>query len=164
MNLARKGKPEYGQSYEAHCLEIYKLFVEMADRISQRRQTANSFFLSINTALIAAVGYVGFGKKDGISPEFYILIAAAGMVLCGLWFFLILSYRNLNTAKFKVIHEIEKLLPLAPYDAEWDIAGKGKKPWVYWPFTHIEMIVPWVFFALHTFVLLSGQSQRDCFW
>ena len=34
-------------------LEQYKLYVEMADRISSRRQNANSFFLSINTAIVA---------------------------------------------------------------------------------------------------------------
>jgi len=155
MNLISKGKADYGENYESHCLEIYKTFVEMADRISQRRQSANSFFLSINTAVIAAISYVSFGNKGENSPEFYGLVALSGMVLCFLWFCLILSYRNLNTAKFKVIHQIEQLLPIAPYDAEWEIAGRGEKPWLYWPFTHIEMIVPWVFFALHTFVIVS---------
>ena len=39
---------KYGEKYKEHLLEQYKLYVEMADRISGRRQTANSFFLSIN--------------------------------------------------------------------------------------------------------------------
>ena len=30
--------------------ELYKLAVEMADRVSARRSLANSFFLTINTA------------------------------------------------------------------------------------------------------------------
>ncbi|RDD97660.1 hypothetical protein DTW92_07525 [Paracoccus pantotrophus] len=33
-------------------LEIYKMLVEMADRVSQRRQSANSFYLTVNTAII----------------------------------------------------------------------------------------------------------------
>jgi hypothetical protein len=38
-----------------HYLELYKLAVEMADRVSARRATANAFFLTINTALFAFV-------------------------------------------------------------------------------------------------------------
>ncbi len=34
-------------------LELYKLAVEMADRVSARRATANAFFLTVNTALLA---------------------------------------------------------------------------------------------------------------
>lgn len=156
MNLVRKPKSEYGECYEAHCVEIYKLYVEMADRISQRRQTANSFFLSINTAVIGAVGYVRFGEETKVGPEFYVLVALAGLVLCFLWFCLILSYKRMNTHKFAVIHNIEQLLPLAPYDAEWEAAG-GSKNWIkHTPFTYIEMLVPWVFFLLHLFVLIYG--------
>src|SRR5256885_4461010 len=45
-------------------LEQYKLYVEMADRISSRRLTANSFFLTINSAIIALGGYAAlrFGE------------------------------------------------------------------------------------------------------
>lgn len=148
------GRGEYQGDYELHCLDIYKLCVEMADRISARRQTNNSFFLSINTAIVAAVGYVGFGTNKNIGAEFYGVIALAGMVLSVLWFYLILSYKNLNTHKFNVILAIEELLPLRPYGAEWDMAGKGKEPLIYWPFTHIEKLIPWVFFVIHFVVFL----------
>ncbi len=49
-------KSEYGEAYRGHVLEIYGRVVEMADRVSQRRQSANSFFLSLNSALVAFVG------------------------------------------------------------------------------------------------------------
>ncbi len=39
-------------------LDQYKLYVEMADRISQRRATANTYFLSVNSAILAFVGYL----------------------------------------------------------------------------------------------------------
>jgi hypothetical protein len=47
---------QYGDQYTAHRLEQYKLYVEMADRIGARRQAANTFFLTINTALLAFLG------------------------------------------------------------------------------------------------------------
>ncbi len=53
-----RGVPEeqYGLQYRADLLDIYKLYVEMADRISQRRQSANSFFLTLNSVIVALVG------------------------------------------------------------------------------------------------------------
>ncbi len=156
MKLKPQSEDDYGDLYKAHCLEIYKMFVEMADRISTRRQSANSFFLSINTVVIGAVGYVGFGAKT-VDPEFYVMVAGAGVCLCFFWFCLIVSYRNLNSAKFKVVHEIEQVLPLAPYDAEWEAAGQGRRPLVYMPLTYIEMLVPWVFLLLHAFVFIAGR-------
>ena len=144
---------QYGQNYKPHLLEQYKVYVEMADRISARRQTANSFFLSVNTAIIALIAYVNFGSDK---TDFYWLVSLAGMILCYMWYRLIRSYKGLNTAKFKVVHEMEQKLPFAPYDIEWDKAGRGENPKLYLPFTHTEMIIPWVFFAVHVVVFLES--------
>ncbi len=135
-----------------HRLEQYKLYLEMADRISSRRQSANSYFLTLNTALLSLVGYLSLGEGK---PKWYWLIAVVGMILSYMWYRLIRSYKDLNTAKFKVIHEIETKLPIAPYDAEWEAVGRGKAPKLYLPFTHVEKVVPWIFGVLHAVVLLQ---------
>ena len=44
---------DYGDNYQAHLLEQYKLYVEMADRISQRRDHANRFYASAVSAIVA---------------------------------------------------------------------------------------------------------------
>lgn len=54
------------------------------------------------------------------------------------------SYRQLNSGKFKVIHEIEKELPIAAYDKEWEILGRGKQPGKYLQLTRVEQWVPLV--------------------
>ena len=146
-------KASYGENYEAHSLEIYKLYVQMADNISVRRQSANSFFLAVNTAVIGVVGYVG-----GTSGKWNWIISLAGMVLCYAWYRLIRSYKDINSGKFKVVHEIEKELPLSPYDAEWEALGRGKDPKLYLPFTRIEIWVPGIFGALHAIVLFLSIS------
>lgn len=145
---------EYGPNYKPHLLEQYKLYVEMADRISSRRQSANSFFLSVNTAIIALISYINLGSMNDSS--FYWLVSLAGMALCFMWYRLVRSYRDLSTAKFKVIHEMEAKLPVAPYDLEWEKVGKGKNSKLYLPFTHIETRIPWIFFVIHAFVLLNS--------
>lgn len=149
-------KPQYGNEYVSHCLEIYKLAVEMADRISQRRQTANAFFLSINTLIIGGIGYVAVAKAPAMDRSFQGAVAIAGTALCFLWFSLIVAFKQMNTHKFQVIHEIEALLPLAPYTEEWRIAGRGKDWSRYVPFTVVEMCVPWVFLVLHQVALLGA--------
>jgi len=66
----------------------------------------------------------------------------------------------LNSGKFKVIHEIEKRLPLSPYDAEWEAIGRGKDSKLYLPFTRVETTVPWVFLVLHLLVIVCGMPWK----
>lgn len=140
----------HNDKWYSHLLDQYKLYVEMADRISNRRASANSYFLSVNSAIIAFVGYLS-AKGDG---EYMWMLALGGISLSVLWESLITSYRNLNTAKFAVIHKIEKRLPISPYEAEWDAMERGKNPKLYRPISHIEQGVPYIFMVLHSIVLI----------
>jgi hypothetical protein len=137
--------------YQAHLLEQYKLYVESAQRISDRRQSSNSYFLAVNSALLAFVGYA-FPKE---STEYLWLLGLAGMTLSYLWYRIVRSYRDLNSAKFLVIGTIENRLPLRTFAAEWVAMGEGKNPRLYKPVTHVEIGVPWIFFALHVFVVVK---------
>lgn len=148
------GAAEYGENYASHVLQMYQLYLEMADRISTRREKANTFFLTLNTGMIAFLGYlVGVGQLS-YSQSWLSFVSISGIVICYLWHKIIRSYRNLNTAKFKVIHEIERLLPLKPYDAEWEYVGRGVKPKLYVPLTHVEAAIPLVFLILHLSVMI----------
>lgn len=138
------------EKWHSHLLDQYKLYVEMADRISQRRATANTYFLSLNSAILGFVGYLT--AKD--SQEYMWMLALGGIALTILWEALITSYSNLNTAKFKVIHKIEKRLPISPYEAEWVAMGEGKNSELYRPISHIERGVPYVFIVLHIIVFI----------
>lgn len=140
--------------YQDHLLEQYKVYLESTDRISSRRQNANSFFVTINTALIALVSYMHLGSAT--STKYYWLVALAGMAISYMWYRLIRSYRDLNYAKFKIIHQIEKKLPLNLFDTEWEVVGSGKKSSTYLPFTHIEIGIPWIFFVLHIFAFYQS--------
>jgi hypothetical protein len=136
-------------SLKAEVLAIYQMYVGMADKISERRQTANSFFLALNSAMISLGGYTAVKEQDAIPVGLIWLTAAAGVLISMLWLRLILSYRDLNSAKFKVIHHLEKLLAVSPYDAEWQVVGQGEKSWLYLPFSHIELWVPVGLMAIH---------------
>lgn len=143
-NLLSVSEAEYGKHYRDHCLALYQGYVESADRISDRRHSANTFFLTVNTALLGITGYLQAAGADLLW-----LVALAGIVLGYTWFRLIRSYRSLNTAKFEVIHDIERQLPFALYDAEWEQLKRGEDAKVHTPFSKVEAMVPVVFMVLH---------------
>jgi hypothetical protein len=132
----------------------YRLYLELLDKISERRQTANSFFLTVNTGLCALIGYI-FSKEA--APELRPLlwfIPIAGVLLSYFWLRLVQSYRDLNTAKFTVVHLIEERLLLAPYKAEWIALGEGNDPRRYRPLTHLEIWVPRSFMIMYGGLLI----------
>jgi len=154
MNLLNK---EIKDAEDAKLIfEQYKLYVEMADRISQRRMSANTFFISVNTLLFAATSFL-----DDASTTWKLAIGALGLILCFAWYYTINSYRQLNSGKFKVIHEVEKLLPLNGYAYEWEVLGSGEKKSKYWPLSHVEKIVP-VVFAVAYLVFIIYQAVATC--
>ena len=150
--LIGTAKESYGDKYHDHLLEQYKKYLDMADKLSDRRSAANTFFLTINTGLISAFGLMNL-VSDKRSNFLFITGGVAAILLSYSWYRLIRAYRDLGTAKFKVVHEIEALLPIRPFDAEWEAVGRGENRQLYWPFTHIERFVPWIFILLYALVI-----------
>jgi hypothetical protein len=142
-------------------LELYKLAVEMADRVSARRATANAFLLTVNTALLA---FVSSGSLNMLW-----LVALAGIALSGTWWILLKSYRDLNAAKFGVILEMEKDLEAKVYGNEWRVLKEDrpkeerpqeKRPKRWWEgyaeLGTVERIVPLIFAALYIAVFIKA--------
>ncbi len=146
---------KYGDKYTEHLLDQYKIYLGSAEKISDRRQKTNEFFLGLNTALVALLGFISTRTSDLDINLLIIVSSLAGMVVCYLWYRIIYSYKGLNGAKFDVVHLIEKRLPLALYDTEWEILGRGENRDKYWPFSHIELFVPWVFVVIYIILFLS---------
>lgn len=145
------GEPKK-QPADQDVLEIYKMLVEMADRVSQRRQSANSFYLTVNTAIIGGAAYLSQSQFGHVGT---LAVSAAGIAICFLWVRAVVSYKSLNAAKFEVITALEERLPVSPYKDEWDILdvdGDGKK---HKPFHKTEVLVPVVFGLVHGFQFLA---------
>jgi hypothetical protein len=132
-------------------LEEYKLFVETSEKLVARRQTVNAFFLSMNAALISAVGVImgQAASKIDVALSGVIGIGLAGILLCISWRRLVNSHRQLNTGKFVLIENMEKYLPAALFKAEWHALGKGQDNKKYMPFTRTESVLPFVFILLY---------------
>lgn len=141
-------------------LDLYKLAVEQVDRISARRASANSYFLTIHTGLAALVGVLAgaAGSDDQDLPRFdnitLFATAGIGILLSATWWLLLRSYRDLNSAKFKVITEIEAShLPVRIFEREWEIlkADEGLPWWKgrYAELGFVERVVPILFLGVY---------------
>lgn len=145
---------KYGSEYKNHLFEQYKLYIDSADKISDRRQKANNFFLAINTALFTILWFLF--KIENLQELLYLkeLVIFLWILLSIIFWFLIRSYKQLNTWKFSVIHEIEEKLPLALYWYERNVLWKWKDYNKYYSFSHIELLLPIVFWVWYFITLI----------
>jgi hypothetical protein len=139
-----------GDKYQTAILEQYKLYVEMADRISNRRTIANAFFLTLNSAAFAVIGF--FWQDQPSLPRIWAILPLAVLLTqCLAWFVVVRSYRQLNSGKWAVVGVLEERLPASPYwRAEWMVLGAGQDRSRYWPTSHIEQVVPVLFAIVYT--------------
>lgn len=142
--------------YHALILEQYKLYVEMADRISARRASSNTFFLTLNTSAITALGVLWSSSGQVHQLWWVVIPILALLVQCVAWFYLVRSYRQLNSAKYRVIGALEERLPASPYwKAEWSVLGEGADRSRYWPLTHLEQWLPVSFGLMYVALSLA---------
>jgi hypothetical protein len=136
--------------------ELYQIMVKSSEDLVARRQGVNSFFVTINGALLTAIGLiVGSQVNDLFRALGISVLAATGVILSLAWISRIKSFGQLNTGKFAVISRLELLFPVAIYDAEWVALGSGKDPKKYRTFTSREIGPPWTFFGVYVLALVA---------
>ena len=134
--------------------EQYKMLVDNAEKVSDKRMIANNYFLTINTALISLTGLLLSINFLSVKQWFVCLVGGMGLLICIIWFLIIMSYKQLNSGKFKLIHKLEKKLPVKLFADEWKILGEGSSIKKYIPLSHIEAGVPIVFGILYLVIML----------
>lgn len=154
-SLIRNSKDKYGENFSPHLFEQYKLYVDSAQMISERRVSSNNYFLTVNAFLVTLYGLVAASELKGM---WVILVPIAGFLVSITWHRIITSYRDLNTVKFKVIHELEKEMPAALFDYEWKKAQHGKGE-AYHPLSHLERWIPLIFMLLYVILAVIGGCE-----
>ena len=115
--------------------------VEMANLVSQRRDSMNNTFVTIHLAIIAAVSFT-FDFKS-------LFLLMAGIILCILWSIMIKNYGRLNVVKYKIIHGLEEKLPENPFKNEWTELENLRKSKKYKDKTKYENILPLTFIIIY---------------
>jgi hypothetical protein len=104
----------YGDDFKKHLLEQYKLYVGTAQDVSSKRLESNKFYLSISSVILGIAGYLAAISQ----PTVIILFSIIGIVISIVWIQSISSYRELNAAKFRVIHKLEESMPARLFKIE----------------------------------------------
>lgn len=119
-----------GTNYDADQLKLlydqYKLLVQSADSFAARRQAINGFFLSLNTFLLAGVGFIFkesfelFLHEHRVTNLMMLTIALAvvGFLLDANWAGLLRAYGKLHSRQTHVLVGMEKYLLAAPITAQ----------------------------------------------
>lgn len=151
------------ESTKHQLLEIYKLHAELADRISQRREGANRLHVSLLVGVVLLLGILlRFGTEN--FPVSIVVMGAGiiGTVLSISWYIVIRSYRQLNSGKFKTLHELEEKLAFQFFAREWKTLKEGEKINRYWKLTAVENILP-IFFLIMSIFAIAIATRSPLF-
>lgn len=132
-------------------LAQWQTCVEMANSVSQRRDTMNNIFVTLNLAIVAAIS-INWDMKS-------LFILVAGIVVCVIWLLFIRNYKLLNTEKFNVINEIKKKLPVKPFNDEWKKLQRNKQ---YKDSTRLEKTLPIMFIVLYVIAIITIVNIKFC--
>lgn len=135
----------YETDHKDLLLEQYKMYVEMHDRISARRNQVNSFFISLLSGLLAILSIASNQGQSLKFPLVGLVVGFLGSILCVLWNFNIRSYRRLVERKIQVILEMEEFLPFYCYNKESFLRGQDLTGRTYLRPTSIEQYVSVIF-------------------
>ena len=141
---------KYGELFQKHLLEQYKLYVNTSTEVTAKRLETNKFFLTLNSIMFGSTSYI---STQHIALT-VILFSLTGLLISFAWLKNILAYKELNRAKFKVIHELETHLPASLFRTE-------EKHYLerYHGLTSIEIICPIAFLVLYiALIILAGAN------
>lgn len=129
--------------------EMYSLFVESSYRVTEWRHSTNNFFLSLNAATIAIAGF-GWQEKIPYFDSLVIILALFMFLVCCLWARLLLALKSLNSAKFKVIAEMEGLRDdYEPFTREWHFVKKQSGLLGYSSLSNLELSIVAIIALFH---------------
>jgi glucan phosphoethanolaminetransferase (alkaline phosphatase superfamily) len=135
------------------------MYVGLMDKTSERRLECNRYFISLNSLLVSIIGIINFiGVFLNIQIVWLIFTIFFGVVLNVVWISLLNSYKNLNDARFHIIHLIEERLPISPFHQEWEYVENEQEE-KYSLLSQKEKNIPWMFIGLYIILIVLGFYQ-----
>lgn len=140
-------------TYNNMLLEQYKIYVEMADRVSARRSIAHTFFITLHAFLLGAFSLIISHQTDIHNNKAILAFTLFGLlILCYAWWRLVQYFRRLNRSKQLVIAEMETRLPLSSFWlAERKAMGLGNP---YNPLKRLEVTLPLAFGIIYALMYI----------
>jgi hypothetical protein len=137
-------------------IEQYKIMVGSTEKVTDQRQKANAFFLTVVTTLISISILIGKAFEfTFVAMIFFIALTVLNITIVDFWGKTIVSYGKLNKGKFVLIFELEQKLKANLFEREWEILT-NRDNINYTPTTQTELEVVQIF-KYFTYIMLIGE-------
>jgi hypothetical protein len=151
-DLFPRGRPA-SENETALAFEQFKLILQTTESLETRRQTLHTFFMSVNSLFLAAIGLIAKESLDTPAVTVgVIVLGIAGALLSSSWRRQISSHGSVTSSKWEVINRMEAAFPCQPFCAEYQALLRRD----YRSFTAIERSIPIAFVGLYAISLTVG--------
>lgn len=142
-------------------MEQYKMFVQTSEDLVNRKQSVNTFYVTLNSILLSGIVSVicaageilQLSSGNNIIYAISAFLSVIGIVICCSWITLLNSYSDLNASKMAIIGCIEERLALKLFDTEWALLTRRIGNRKYKSFTVKEVAVAKIFLGLYSVVI-----------
>ena len=138
---------------EEKALEQYKLLSESIDYTSEIRESANNFWISVNSLLISGVAYLR-GYENINRDQYAFLMWSSlilGICLCYSWLSSLGNIKKSIDTRNQIMIEIEKFLPVKIFTST---LGRSENVENKSSITIKEMLVPCIFLLGYIFFVI----------
>jgi len=138
--------------------DVYPLIWQETTKISDRRQTANTLYLSVNSVLLGAIALLAQQSKLQSITLLVVegFVAVAGLFISRRWYRVLAKYQSLLKVRYKTLAEIEKMSGFPGAVHMFEIEDQHPETW---GFSAIEQALPRTFiwlYLLGTALLILG--------
>ncbi len=156
---------EIDEQSAGRIMEQYIMYQKTSEDLINRRQSVSSFYISVNSALVALAGFLMGLLSFPDSILIVLLLSVVGIILDVSWIKILDAYGALNAAKMKVITMVEKQLPISLYDVEWQVMSDKLNQKKYVSFTDSEKRIPKLFICVYfAFLVLAIVFLSSSVW
>jgi hypothetical protein len=138
-------------------LEQWKFYADSTLNVSNRRIKNNRFYLRLLIALSGAV--IAAAKLQYIKGAGILFGGFIGLSFSLLWFFHILSYKQLNSGKYSVLTSMAEDLPFSPFSSEWSELENGEDWTEYITHTSVESWWPRILALPFSIMIAYGSLE-----
>ncbi len=123
--------------------EQYRLFVDSAEKISDKRINQNNIYLTFSLALVS------FLSVTNIAEIYFYIVNILGIIISFIWLFTIDNYAKRNQVKFNIINEYE-----SQNNLKW-FSEEEKRIAVLPNLTFFEKILPIIFGIIYIILMVT---------
>lgn len=93
--------------------EEYEIFLEWVNKLTERRQTATTIYLSVNTAIVGVIAFLlrDYPLSGWIQQASVPVLLVSGVIACDLWRRLITQYSALIGWWYEQLRGLEEAMP-----------------------------------------------------